>query len=342
MLVSRQFVVTGKQRSAIHDADFALNAAADASGLLIDVEASLISPGTELSFYREPVASMLPWPAGYTAAGVVREAGPASPYIDWIGRRVFLFPGDREQMACHASQKVASGESLLIPLPDELAAEDAVFMRMINIALTPYTLAGLPDVGTVLVVGLGLVGQTLGMVGRLLGHRVIAMDVSEARRERAAAWGADAVIDPQAGDAVETVRELTDGRGCELVVNATGLTSTFLTSIRCAAMGGELSTLGNARGPAPDELQPFLQVVQSNHVTVRGGWEMRLPRRKQLGSNAATTEANLATACRWLASGRFDVNALRTHVIEPEGMLEAYDKLQAGDPQWLGVAVRWR
>src|SRR4051812_34370385 len=85
--------------------------------------------------------------------------------------------------------------------------------------------AGVPDGGSLLVLGLGPIGD---MAVRIAKHRgvetVIAVDLVDERLERGRARGAE-VIDLRTvdGDFGETVRELTGGRGTDSVVDAVGM-----------------------------------------------------------------------------------------------------------------------
>ncbi len=55
-----------------------------------------------------------------------------------------------------------------------------------------------------------------------MGARVIALDVSAERLERAKEFGADALINPQTDDAVAAIRALTHGAGADLSLDTSG------------------------------------------------------------------------------------------------------------------------
>lgn len=79
----------------------------------------------------------------------------------------------------------------------------------------------MPDEGTLAVMGLGPVGQFAARVGVHLGYRVLAVDPEPARREMAERHG---VLTYDLTDTViEELRDLTDGRGADGVVDAVGL-----------------------------------------------------------------------------------------------------------------------
>ncbi|HWC33157.1 MAG TPA: zinc-dependent alcohol dehydrogenase [Actinomycetota bacterium] len=83
--------------------------------------------------------------------------------------------------------------------------------------------ADVPDDGTVVVWGLGPIGQLSARVARRRGAgRVIGVDSVAERRAMAERWGVE-TIDAQDGDPVEAVRERTDGRGADAGIDAVGM-----------------------------------------------------------------------------------------------------------------------
>jgi threonine dehydrogenase-like Zn-dependent dehydrogenase len=82
--------------------------------------------------------------------------------------------------------------------------------------------AAIPDGGTVAVLGLGPIGDMACRIALHRGHRVIGLDLVPERLERVRARGAE-TPDVRDGDVVERVRELTDGRGPDSVVDAVGM-----------------------------------------------------------------------------------------------------------------------
>lgn len=300
---------------------------------------SLISPGTELSMYRESRSAA--FAPGYTAAGVVEEGGPGfDPAL--VGQTVFCFPQLTDSIACHASHKNIAAGGLLPRVPEGMDTGKACFARMINVALTPFCHLDPKITGTALVVGLGLVGNLAAQIAGLRGFRVIGLDPDAARRRRAQEAGIADVIDPSAGNPVEQVKALTGGAGAMLTINATGLTSTFPMAFEATATGGEISTLGGARGTCDVDLSVILKAVQFRHVTLRGGWEMLLPRQSSPADRTPSTDSNLRQALDWLRTDRIRLSALWTHTIRPDGLPAAYAALDHADPAYLGVVADWR
>jgi NADPH:quinone reductase-like Zn-dependent oxidoreductase len=79
---------------------------------------------------------------------------------------------------------------------------------------------------------------------------VIATSSSAAKLERARELGADTVVDHAEGDVVAAVKEATDGRGADVVVDDVG-EATWQRSLQAAAVGGRIAVCGATTGPNP-------------------------------------------------------------------------------------------
>ncbi|MGV9676647.1 alcohol dehydrogenase catalytic domain-containing protein [Nocardia sp. NPDC003482] len=84
--------------------------------------------------------------------------------------------------------------------------------------------AAIPDGGSVTVLGLGPIGDMAARVARHRGYRVIGVDLVPERLARAAARGVE-IVDLSAVDAPvgDIIREMTDGRGTDSVIDAVGM-----------------------------------------------------------------------------------------------------------------------
>ncbi|OAN41371.1 alcohol dehydrogenase catalytic domain-containing protein [Microbacterium sp. H83] len=121
-------------------------------------------------------------------------------------------------------------EYLRVPLADynhikvasDLPDERYLFLSdIIPTAWQGVEYAQVPDGGTLAVMGLGPVGQFVARIGAHRGYRVLAVDPVAERREMAARHGAE-VFD-LTDDVVSELRDLTEGRGADAVVDAVGM-----------------------------------------------------------------------------------------------------------------------
>ncbi len=84
--------------------------------------------------------------------------------------------------------------------------------------------AAVPDGGTLLVIGLGPIGDMASRIALHRGHQVIGVDLVTERLQRVAARGAQTIdLREHPKDVGEVVRGLTDGRGADSVVDAVGM-----------------------------------------------------------------------------------------------------------------------
>jgi threonine dehydrogenase-like Zn-dependent dehydrogenase len=126
----------------------------------------------------------------------------------------------------------AQAEYLRVPHADygpikvpEGPADDR-FLFLSDVAPTAWQAvqyAEVPDGGTLLVLGLGPIGQMSTRIATRLGHRVIGVDLVPERLARAASYGADTIDLKAVDDVAEEVRSRTGGRGADSVVDAVGM-----------------------------------------------------------------------------------------------------------------------
>src|SRR5215216_482823 len=84
--------------------------------------------------------------------------------------------------------------------------------------------AGIPEGGSVTVLGLGPIGDMAARIALHRGHRVIAVDLVDERLERARARGAEVLdLREHDKDLAEVIRGMTDGRGTDSVIDAVGM-----------------------------------------------------------------------------------------------------------------------
>jgi L-iditol 2-dehydrogenase len=102
---------------------------------------------------------------------------------------------------------------------------------------------------------------------RLAGcARVIAVDLSAERLAKARLLGADVSLKADEVDVPEEVRQLTHGRGADVVLEVVGATATIQTAIECARKGGVITLIGNL---APKVEVP-LQTIVTRELSVYG------------------------------------------------------------------------
>ena len=151
-------------------------------------------------------------PLGYSAAGVVLEAGAAVTGI----RTGQLVATGGAGKANHAELQAVPW-LLCAPVPDGVSVKDAAFTTLASIALHGLRLAEAGPGSKVAVVGLGLVGQLAARLAMAAGCDVAGIDPHPYPRDAAARAGALA-LDERGRETTEQVLAWSRGRGADAVL----------------------------------------------------------------------------------------------------------------------------
>jgi NADPH:quinone reductase len=197
---------------------------------------------------------------GSNGAGVVEAIGSQVEDLE-VGQRVgFIHPGAYATLVV-----VPAARAVQIPasVPTDLCA--ATLLRGLTAEYLLRRLFAIQPGQAMLVhAAAGGMGTLLSQWGKALGAYVIGTVGSEAKRATATASGCDAVIDYSNDDFVARTRELTNGRGVDVVYDAVGR-SVFVASLQCLKPMGMAITYGAASGP----VGPFdIQLLHSQSLIV--------------------------------------------------------------------------
>ena len=197
----------------------------------------------------------LPGIPGLEAAGVVEAVGEGVTAFA-AGDRVAYTSGN---YGAYADQRLIDA-GRLVRLPDDI--DDVLVAGMMVRGLTARIL--LTDVfpvreGSIILVqaAAGGVGQLLCQWARHLGATVIGTVGSQDKAERARRHGCHHVILYREQNVVDTVKQLTDGRGVDVAYDSVGK-DTFYDSLACLAPRGHLVNFGQSSGPVEPLAMPRL------------------------------------------------------------------------------------
>lgn len=162
----------------------------------------------------------------YCRAGYQAQCDSANPHGSLAGTAFYGGPeatGPFNGLQAEYA-RIAFAHADLVKLPNDVSDDQAIMIS--DIFPTGYfgaELAEITDGDTVCVFGCGPVGQFAILSAKLMGaDRILAVDTVADRLEMARAQGAE-VIDFNAEDPVETIRELTGGIGVDRVIDAVGV-----------------------------------------------------------------------------------------------------------------------
>ena len=215
----------------------------DSSAVLIDVQAISIEGGDVLNRAGGDMPSS-PHIVGYQCAGKIREIG-ADVSDRQVGQAVVtIMP-----FGSHASLvAVPAGQTWLVPDGMDIRQAACVPIAFGTAHDCLFEFGHLAAGERVLIqAGAGGVGLAAIQLAKRHGATVLATASSDERLERLKEFGLDHGINYRTGDFVARVRELTDGRGVNLVVDSVG--STLAGSIECTGYRGRIAHVGNAGRP---------------------------------------------------------------------------------------------
>jgi threonine dehydrogenase-like Zn-dependent dehydrogenase len=121
--------------------------------------------------------------------------------------------------------RVPFADTLPIKVPDGPPDERFVYLSdVLPTSWQAVEYAAVPDGGSVAVLGLGPIGDMTSRVARHRGYRVIGVDLVDERLQRARHNGVEVVdLRDHDDDLAEVIREMTDGRGPDSVIDAVGM-----------------------------------------------------------------------------------------------------------------------
>jgi (R,R)-butanediol dehydrogenase/meso-butanediol dehydrogenase/diacetyl reductase len=142
--------------------------------------------------------------------------------------------------------------STCVVLPTGCGDDAAGLAQPLAVGLHAARRAGVRAGDTVVLIGAGAIGSFIlcGLTNHQPG-RLIALDVDQERLATAKRLGATATYDVSGRDAVDLVRDLTDGTGADVVVEATGADGAAQRALRMAARGGRVLSVGLPHDPQP-------------------------------------------------------------------------------------------
>ena len=318
--------------------------------VILEIKASGMC-GSDLKFYRAVGgASSLglgdldgPIIAGHEPCGIVAEVGEGvDPALAKIGDRVM----DHHYSGCGVCKHCRGGWSqlcldgitvygatghgahakymkvpahTLVKLPDDLSFKTGAAISCgTGTAYGALKRLDLAGDETIVIFGQGPVGLSGTQLAKEMGARVIALDVSEERRQLALDFGADEVIDPLSNDVVSAIKDLTHGEGAHKSLDCSSNSEARTQAVQCVRTWGSACFVGEGGHVNLDVSNDLLR----RQVTLIGSWTF--------------SKNGQADCADFVSERKIDVDALFTHEFKLEQAKEAY---QMFDQQTTGKGV---
>jgi len=127
-----------------------------------------------------------------------------------------------------------------IKIPEGVSFEQACFVEPVNTCMKGANTLRLEPDETVLVIGQGPIGLILSVLAKRTGARVITSDLYSQRLTISESFGLGPTIDASRADVIQSVRELTDGRGADAVILAVGGNGLIRPAMDATRFGGRV------------------------------------------------------------------------------------------------------
>lgn len=221
---------------------------------------------------------------------------------------------------------VPHAQANLALVPDALSDEDVLLLS--DIASTGFAAAesgGVRLGDIVAVFAQGPIGLCATLGAKLMGaSEIVAVDADPHRLEMAKRFGASVLLRADSG-VVPRIRELTQGRGVDVAIEALGVQETFENALRVLRPGGTLSSVG----------------VYSGHLQIPlDGFAAGLGDHKIVTTLCPGGKERMRRLMRLVEGRRIDLTPLFTHVFSLGEIARAYELFGSRAEGVLKVAIR--
>jgi 2-desacetyl-2-hydroxyethyl bacteriochlorophyllide A dehydrogenase len=196
---------------------------------------------------------------GHEACGHIVEVGPQCIMGYRVGQRVamnfrstcgvcYYCRNKMEHFCQHAigatgayAEYAVYHEAAIYPLPDDISFERGALLEPISIAVHTMDQANITPGKSVMISGAGPIGLlALELALKAGAVKVLVSEPIESKRLLARKLGADATVDPLKDDIVKIGQEMTQGRGFDVVIEASGNLGAAKQSLYLADKGGTI------------------------------------------------------------------------------------------------------
>jgi L-iditol 2-dehydrogenase len=250
--------------------------------------------GSDLHYYEHgrigPYVVTKPIILGHECAGIVAALGGSVTEFR-VGDRVAVEPGvtcgtceackgGRYNLCPHVEflatppydgafvQYIRMRKDMLFPIPDHLSFEEAALVEPFSVGIHAAKRAGLQAGSTLAIMGVGPVGLTAIAAGQAFGAReIIVSDLEPIRLKVARQLGATHALNAREENVVQRIRELTGGRGADVVFETAGSPRALQAGLASLRRGGKLAIVGL---PAQEEIPLPIPFIADNEIDIYG------------------------------------------------------------------------
>ena len=296
--------------------------------------------GSDLNTYlgRNPMVK-LPVIPGHEVGAVIEEIGPDVPESFSKGMHVTVNPytncgkcascRNGRVNACEHNETLGvqrNGvmcEYAVLPwtkiIPaGNISPRDCALIEPMSVGFHAVSRAQVIDNDVVVVIGCGMVGMGAVVRASLRGATVIAVDLDDEKLALAHRTGATYVINSKTEDVRERVRQLTDGLGADVVIEAVGSPATYVMAVDVVSV-----CIGYAKSEVAFQTKYFVQ----KELDIRGS-RNALP-------------ADFRAVIHYLQSGNCPIEEFISAVVAPEEAQQAMEQWAANPGKVFRILVKF-
>ena len=293
------------------------------------------------------VINRYPYAGGHEVAGIVEATGPdvkslkagdkvAVRLLNSCGECYYCRSGHENQCVVSFVAHTHSGimgsggfaEYMIInakslyKLADDIDMDYAALAEPLACCVHSIRNAKIQLGDDVVVIGVGIMGALHIQLAKMSGARVIVSELDPDRIEVAKKMGADIVINSKEENPVERIKELTDGRGADVVFCTVAVASVAQDAVDMAGKLGRVVLYSSFHPDRPIEISP--SKLHSSEKILTG--------------SVNPNQADFLTSTRLLSSKLIDVSALISDRVPLDEIDRAFQ--EAVDPKTYRIVVK--
>jgi 2-desacetyl-2-hydroxyethyl bacteriochlorophyllide A dehydrogenase len=341
IIKGRQVVIKGPMHLEVLDSE--VDTDIGETEVLVKNHYTAISPGTELSIYTgtNPLVYQpnswcsYPHVPGYAGLGEAIAVGSSVQGIK-LGDAVFHHShhSEYERVETRWFPCAKIDHSQLVP--------EVSLIRFAGIVMSGSIRLSKIELGDkIILIGLGLIGQIAAQLFTLAGADVYGFDPIEARRKLADQIGATlSTHDPGTTAPKEFAKSLTEGRGVDTLLDATGQSALILGNIEVVRPLGQVILLGAPFAAYETNLTALLRQIFLKRLKVVGALELdRITSPNEYFSHPYLFDVGYSLEL--IRRGKLKTKPLVSHVLPPSEFKQGYDGLLNKKDEYTAVVIDW-
>jgi predicted dehydrogenase/threonine dehydrogenase-like Zn-dependent dehydrogenase len=303
------------------------------------VKQTVLSSGIAQTTRRVWHEMITPREIGYSGAGVVLAMGENVDGLK-IGQTVAYAATGHAELAAPFVNHV-------VPVPDDVDMRHAAFVTVGGIAIQALRRAEIQFGETVVVYGLGLVGQLCAQIARAAGCVVIGIDINERARATARQLGAALVVDASDPEWKRRILDATDKHGADATIICASSDSSEIinSSMEITRRQGRVVLVGYVRLDIHPKHFLYREIdLRYSRAYGPGSYHTSYEKGRidyPFGYVRWTEKRNLAEFVRLLGTGGVDLDPLIGGVFDLDDAQEAFDAVRSGVLPGIAALIRY-